>query len=209
MTKLTKNLEAYADAFYAKNEELINESFASYQDLLNTLKIKFTTDNFSSRDFDRLIEIEDESIKDTIINIGYNFYDFKKAVRNKKVSEHIIQKLEMDVPFLTLCEQVNHYFEIKDRIININNLLHPIEAYKTGELDEEGKRKLYLRINSYQQNFNNHHLKKFSVRIFGISYKELIEIKESCYSQTYDSYASMIISKNGTTYIKKEDTSST
>jgi len=204
--ELHPEFKKYAELFYKKNGNFIIELKNRYQELTTKLKTQLDFEHPCELKFEELITIENKELKKAITDIGFNFYDLKSAVRKKVVSEYLVHNKGMSVHFLALCEQVQDFFYIKDAIINLDNFLNPIHQYKEGKLNEDGKRKLYLQIKSYQDNFNNHHLKKYALRLFGISYKEIVKIKQECFEETYNSYANIFISKEGTVYTKKDGT---
>jgi len=206
--ELTQEFKKYADLFYEKNQPFFSALVKEYEEQVENLKTQLNFQYPCELEFEQLITISCETTKEAIIELGLCFSDLKKAVRKKEVSEFLVQNKGISVHFLKACEEVGHYYEIKDSIVNIDNLLNPIKDYRQGNLDEEGMRQLYMHISSYQNNFNNHHLKKYALRLFGMPYKELIQIKEDCFEQTYNCYATISISKEGTIYTKKDGTQS-
>lgn len=169
------------------NQPFFNEMVEKYDALKKTFKKEGLN---STNDFQFWVDIQDASVKEQIIALGFHISGSIKHLKKRKTIA-VLQALNLDSEFCMNVSKAQEFYAMQKAFESKNgktlkkNFDELLELFKSNTMDEVSYRKMHVIIDSFEQLFKIGRLKVFSTYLLGIPYKELALIKHESFREVY------------------------
>ena len=169
------------------NQSFVNEMVENYKELQKVLKTKELT---PSKDFTFWTSINDNVLKEQVIKFGFYISGFIKHIKKRKTVE-VLEILNLDTGFCMDASKAQEFYAMQNAFktengkgLN-NDFKALLKSFNNNTMDEKSFKKLHFIIDSFEQLFKIGRLKIYAVYLLGMSYKELVIIKDKCFEEAY------------------------